>query len=294
MNSELIESRSNFGLHLEGDNVIDANLLSDTIRDIAELTKLAAKEENPEADLKMKVTAFRNGSFEIDFSAVILLGLTILSNPETFASTVITIVKGIFEIKKLLKGEKPKSIKDAGNGNIEVMSADGGSIIAPKASETVINNINIDTLVMNIAKNAKDHNPSGRFSLITQSGDFTCDAEDIFKMLAPIPREEIAFCKRLRTETHLHIKKPDLVGRSAWDFKYKGKIITAKIEDDAWVEGVNTGRVAIRAGDYINATIEINMEIDEVGNQIPDTEKYSVIKVHGDIVHDDAEQTSLL
>ena len=69
-NSELIKSTAQFGIHLEGESEIDAILLSKTISDMAELTQLAARKENPDAYLKMNVTAFKNGSFQIDFSTV--------------------------------------------------------------------------------------------------------------------------------------------------------------------------------------------------------------------------------
>jgi len=70
MDAELIKIKTAFGFHLSGESSIDAELLSKTIHGVAKLTDLAAKEENSEAYLKMNVTAFKNGSFEIAFSAV--------------------------------------------------------------------------------------------------------------------------------------------------------------------------------------------------------------------------------
>lgn len=64
----------------------------------------------------MNVKAFRNGSFEIDFSAIALVGLTFLSDPLTFAESVVAVLKGFLEIKKLLKGVPPKSVEATEDG----------------------------------------------------------------------------------------------------------------------------------------------------------------------------------
>lgn len=113
MENDLIQSKAQFSFHLDGENEIDATLLSKTIADMAELTKLAAREQDPDAYLKMNVTAFKNGSFQIDFATVCQAVQNIYQAAPVVAGlalTVVSAVKGIFEIKKILKGEKPKSI----------------------------------------------------------------------------------------------------------------------------------------------------------------------------------------
>ena len=70
MCAELTKSESSLNFHLDGESQIDAKLLSRIINDFAELTQCAAKDIDHEAYLKMNVTAFENGSFNIAFSAV--------------------------------------------------------------------------------------------------------------------------------------------------------------------------------------------------------------------------------
>lgn len=67
MGVKLVKSEDVFSFHLDGNSSIDAILLSKIISNIAELTKMAAIYENPDSYLRMNVTAFKNGSFEIDF-----------------------------------------------------------------------------------------------------------------------------------------------------------------------------------------------------------------------------------
>ncbi|MFZ5975179.1 MAG: hypothetical protein ACOYU3_07205 [Bacillota bacterium] len=295
MKQDLIQSQASFGLHLDGENEIDANLLSNTIRDIAELTKIAAKEENFEAYLKINVTAFRNGSFQIDFSTICEVGetlITIIGAASAFALTIVGIVKGYLEIKKLLKGEKPKNTVQIQDSKMEVENNIGQKVIVHKSSVAILTNVTIDQLTMNIANYVQEYNPSGGFTFLTQEGNVICLADDVKNISKPITIAEETLCKRLTVKADLPIKKVDLTGRSTWEFKYQGHVIIAKIHDEEWLAEVNSGNVPIRAGDYIKATLEIYFELDLYERPIPDSGKYNIIKVHG-IFHNYSEQIKL-
>jgi hypothetical protein len=292
---DLIKSSATFGLHINDYSEMDATLLANTIRDFAELTKAAAKEEDPEAYLKMNVTAFRNGSFQIDFSTVCMIGEKLITGAvyaAGFALTVVGIVKGFLEIKKLLKGEKPKSITKIGDGNTMVENNVGDTITVRDASVAIIDKKQIDSLIVNITQYIYEHNQTGGFCLKTQDGNVECSADDIKNMIKPMPISTETICKQTTEEATLAIKKADLTGRSAWDFKHRGKTIPARIDDDKWISEVNEGKIPIRAGDYIIATLETRVEMDEMGAPIQDTEKYNIIKVHK-IANDNTEQTKL-
>ena len=53
MDTDLIKSQENFSFHLKGNSSVDAVLLSKTIQDFAELSKLIALEENPDAFIRL-------------------------------------------------------------------------------------------------------------------------------------------------------------------------------------------------------------------------------------------------
>lgn len=181
-NTNLIESRSQFSFKLEGENEVDASLLAKTIGDIAELAKLAANTEDPEAYIKMNVTAFKNGSFQIDFSAICEAAKTLFDKADkiaAFALSVVGVVKGIFEIKKFLKGKKPKAIKDESTKIISVEDDAGNKITVPRSSAIVINNVRADQLTINIASYMQEHNPNGGFTISTEQGDLRCEPEDV-------------------------------------------------------------------------------------------------------------------
>lgn len=287
MENELIESKAKMSFHLDGESEIDAVLLSSMIADMAELTKLTAKETNPDSYLKMNVTAFKNGSFQIDFSAVCQVAETMFTGTAAcvgLAATVIGGVKGIFEIKKLLKGSKAKAVEKDDNGYITVEASNGKKITVPSQSGIVMNVVQVDQLVTNISSYAREHNPDGGFSVSDGEKTVYCSSEDVSGMSKPMPIVETSTCQRSRIDATMLIRKAVFEGSSKWGFDLNGKAIEASIEDDEFLlEFQRNG--SVNKGDHIQATLEVYVDLDLQGIPIKGTEKYTVIKVYGGILH---------
>lgn len=299
MVENFVKSKAGFSLHLDGNNEIDAVLLSKIIRDIASLTKMAANSENPEAYLKMNVTAFKDGSFEIDFSAICETAMTtaqtvvpMLASYFDLAHKAVNILKAYFEIKKHLKGAAPKEVHEKGDV-VEVTNIDGRIIQAPKASANIMYNSYIDNLVINISGYATEHDPKGGFSISDEKDHHHYTVDDIKQMTKLLPMEEIISCQKTRKETILYIRKPDILGNSRWGFKYENKNIEANIEDEDFLDSVHNG-LSVAAGDYVQARLEICVDLDPDGEPIKGSEKYTVYKVCGSIQHSSEEEQLLL
>ena len=56
------------------------------------------------------------------------------------------------------------------------------------------------------------------------------------------------------------------------------------MSDEEFIEKVHNGEI-IKAGDSIKVTLEVYVDLDELGNPIEGTERYTIVKVHGDIIH---------
>lgn len=291
LSNGLIESTTRFSFHLDGDSEIDTFLLTDTIQNMAELTKIAVTEENPEAYLKMNVTALKNGSFEICFSAVCTYAeeiLTFAATTAPLALTAVETVKGFFEIKKFLKGEQPKSVTENEDKTIRIEKSNAETITVNAASGNIINgnnNVTIDNCIVNIFHNAAEHNPSGGCSFSNEKGTTYYSNDDVKHMKKPFVQEQEVTISRVKAKAvDLSIKKPDLIGQSQWGFRYKNKNIDAKITDDTFLEQVHKG-IPIKRGDYITATLQIDTEMDLFGHPIAGSEKYEIIEVIGGIKH---------
>ena len=290
MEEKLVKSESSFAFHIDGDNFIDAEVLSNIINDMAKLTKYAAKEENPEAYLKMNVTAFRNGSFEIDFSTICEIKDDLINCVEVaipLAATLVGTVKGYLEIKKLIKGNKAKEVKELPDNKIQVTNLVGDSIIVNKSSGTILKDVNIDQTVVNISNNIYQHNPGGGFSFNNDNVNTHFDCNDIINLGKPVPMDDIITYQEKTITVNLLIKKADMLGHSAWSFIFQEKTILAPIVDYDFLKKVHNGNVYIHAGDYIEASLKVSYQIDEYNLPVEGTTKYVVEKVIGDIKSDE-------
>lgn len=73
------------------------------------------------------------------------------------------------------------------------------------------------------------------------------------------------------SEMILKVKKPDLLGHSMWEFKYKNKTIQAKLTDISWLEKFHLRKVIIKPGDSMRAIVNISEHYDQ-NNDVIDTE----------------------
>lgn len=282
-----MKSQAEFAIHFDGNSEIDAQVLSRTINEMARLTQMASKQVDPDAYIKLNVTAFRNGSFQIDYTTIFEAANTLftyLPQVSSTANTVIQTLRGFFEIKKHLKGKAAKEVNKLPNDEIEIVNADGSKIKTSKSSATIINNVQIDQIVVNLSNSMLEHNADGGFTFSSKDGTEHFNSSDVLNMSRSLPVSSNAICRRSHVSAILFIKKADLLGRSQWQFYWNDKKIDAAISDDDFLESVHS-ELAIKAGDYINATLVIYTELDFAGTLIEGSEKYNVIKVHGSINH---------
>jgi len=292
MGGKLMESRAELSFRLDGDNEIEAGLLSGLISDFASLTKAVALEQDRDAYLKMNVTAFRSGSFNIDFSAISEQAETIATIAASattvvaLASKVIDVVKGCFEVKRHLNGEKAKEIIDAGNGKIAVKNKDGAVLIAPKGSDVVQNNFYIDNLVAKISLGAQENNPNGGYTISAGECSTEFSPSDAAVISRAMPMETTSKVIASQAVADLQIRNATFVGRAKWKFYLDKKPIDASIDDDTFLELFYSGLLPIKPDDYITATYQVVTELDGNEMELTDTARYTIIKVHDGVKHD--------
>lgn len=79
-------------------------------------------------------------------------------------------------------------------------------------------------------------------------------------------------------EMILTIRKPDLLGKSQWEFRHGKDSLSANIEDDFWLETLHKGEVSIVSGSGISCTVAYKYEYDDRGNLI--SKHHDIVKVH--------------
>lgn len=297
MDNSIIKSSGSFSIHINGDSSVDAIALSQIISDMATLTREAAIAEESTADCKVSVTAFKNGSFQIDFTAVAGAAATLLTQAATIAniaSNAITTVKGYFEVKKVLNGSMPKEVKELSGNKILVTAEDGGTVLVNKGCEAVYINCNVDNRVQNITNCINQLENANGFSFDTDEGSSNYDKNDIDRISKPLPFIEESLYKISKVKTDLLIKKPDLLGHSTWSFRWNDKNIDAKIQDDDFLEYIHSGNYSIHGGSFITAEMEIIVRLNEDGTLDERSVNYVIKKVYGGIQDFAASMQSMI
>jgi len=83
-------------------------------------------------------------------------------------------------------------------------------------------------------------------------------------------------------EMRLLVKKPDMIGKSQWDFLDRGHVIRAKMSDADWVESYQNNQLMLKPGDAIDAKVRLtpkhgiddhsyNYDVLQVRSVIPST-----------------------
>lgn len=273
-------TQDTFSFTFDGSNEIEASLLGLSLSNIAFVTNEIAKLYSSDSDYDIKVCAFKAGSFEVFLTAALAYAcqqsaLYTLQD----ASAIFAILKAMFDIKKCLKGEKPKSVeKNELEGYVRIACPDGTDITAPLGSSIVISNPIVERKISEIGHAALLHNPEGGFRLSRESEHYHYDRDSVSDIAQTTdassnnPTESYRSC-----EVTLPIRKVDLLGNAAWSFKYGNKSISAKIGDKDFLAAVHSGENAYKAGDKLRVELTIKSNFSGDGQLI--SESYVIDRV---------------
>jgi len=286
------ESTDSFTLSFGGNNEIDAMLLASTMNDLVNILQQITYEIEPESFIKLTVTSFRPGSFNIDIKAIVNYFKNLLNKDNLeMASKILGILLACFQIKKHLKGDKPKSVEYKEDKSVITNSAGEQLIEDKRCAEIYFKNNKIDkniTNIFNVMVHCGDrdnltiiHNNKNNVIAIHKD-EFQDMATEIVK-----PEDNIEKTLTNTIETNLLLKKPDLLGNSKWGFIFD-KSIEATIKDEQWLHKVHTGKIKLYAGVKIPVKLLIECDYDEFMNPI--STRYTVLEVTGDIIEPDEQQ----
>ncbi|MHA1540322.1 MAG: hypothetical protein ACTSXQ_07590 [Alphaproteobacteria bacterium] len=293
MTDKLLESLDTFKVNFGGEHKIDAELFTKTIDNTVYLVKNAANSIDPSCFLRLEIKANKEGSFETVIDAVAKYSDTLFTKENIDLSTkIIAGFLAFLQIKAHLKGKRAKKIEKNSN-ETKITNQDGKVISTNKSIATsFFKDATIDNSIVNIFKDL-DGMDRGSFSIVHKKNDILFNKEDYNYMSQNVVDEKNSTSK-LETqkpiEVSLLLKKPDLLGDSAWQFVYN-KNISAKIDDERFLEKVHKGEIrSLYAGVRIPCLLQIEYELDEKFNPIPNSDKYTVLEVIGEIIEPDKNE----
>jgi hypothetical protein len=295
LKTQVSESIDTFKVKFGGDrHTIDAELFTKTINNTIDLVKASANAINPQAFLRLEIKANKEGSFETIIDAIAKYSVDLLTKDNIgLACEIITGFYFLLEIKKHLKGKKAKKIETK-EAQTAIVNQDNAVIKVPSnIANEFLNNSKIDNSIIMIFNDLKE-NMRDSFTIEHEDKKISFSEKDYDLMSANVVDEKNITSKVEKQEpvkVNLLLKKPDLLGDSAWQFVYN-KNILAKIEDKEFLEKVHTRKIkALYAGVKVPCLLQIEYELDDKLNPIRDSDKYTIIKVVGDIIEPEEDKS---
>ena len=272
-----------FGIKLFGDmEGVDANTLVDVLGNLSLAIHQINDDIQSNKSLKITIKYIQPGCYDI-FLAIqetILEAILnqILTSPVTTASEIVGILAGLIVIRKFLKGEEPKEIKEEKNLTIII---DG-----------VGNKLEIDTKTYNIFKSDQVVDAAIGKSFDTLSSDEAIEGLEIYdqnkKNLCKVESENFEYMslpspmpeqdtRKKPEEAILTIFKVVFEKGYKWQFYYQGNKISADIKDETFYSQIDSG-IKFSKGDKLIADIEIQQVFDKTIQSYINKE-YSIIKI---------------
>ena len=250
------------------DHQIDVRTLLEGFGGFCQLISSINQKVPGEAEVDIKVEAVSSGSFEIAIELwhvmPILLGTVVSSGP--FLPTIdflLTTLKEYIDLKKLLGGEKPDSIKEINDSTV---------IVTKNNKNCTVNNITFNTYKSdNVASDNLQKSSSAILSDATVNGmrldrEIEGRIEEVLQVnkeeLTPLAAQNAYMRPEERSNIEgsatLIIRSANLDAEGKWKCLYRGQKVNVSIQDVFFNERVRNNEIRFGNKDVLVVKLQIN------------------------------------
>ncbi|MGB4589491.1 MAG: hypothetical protein WBI17_09715 [Clostridiaceae bacterium] len=275
-----------FNIVFGGENEILLDDLLPALDGLSNLIGIVTSKVEPNAKVELKFKKSSQGSFDVEL-LMFLTGnfISLISNTEDPIKIVKTLVE-LIKFKTFLQGESPAKVVEGDDYSINVENFHGDTL---KISPVVYNVFQYPSTNENFRKMFSNNRESLSIAA-RDNGAIRVDKSEYEYLVADVKIDECSQVVEGINRIILHIKKPDLLGNSKWEFRHKEKSIKATIEDKDFLLKIQDGQISINSHTYCDCDLSFRNELDSIGNLV--RQEYKLLKVYDVKVADDGEQTS--
>lgn len=263
----------------------DINILtfSKTLENINTMIVEINKEQNKLTGLDLKVDirikALTPGSFNVTIDIIQEIVQNLLTNENVaYAASIVTVLSGIFGIRKFLQGKKPESISEIDN-RIQIKNNSGDVTIIERNTYHIYQSNTMVAEALNDTYSTLTHDPNvTSFNILdkTEQPIFHSERNE-FESCSEIVDMKDQERKVIIELTSLSINKICFEKDYKWQFYYKGHKIQAQIKDQDFFKRINDGE-KFSKGDSLEVELKINEEFSDENNTFI-IKSYEVIRV---------------
>lgn len=248
------------------------------------------KELYPDASVKIKVGAFKEGSFILELLSETTWLENLFSNDYVeVAGEVLAGFAIILKLRKLLKGKKAKEIKENKNGTVEITISDGSKVTIKDSVFNIYQNSTVvnKAIEKNFELLERDTEIEG-IKITEVKGKVKKEILDVNREAFEHISKPNEYLDRSQTENtlfneRLFIKKPNLFPQKnrvwIWEFIHRGRDVKAKITDKKFLKQINNG-LRVGQGDRLIVDLKVYYKFDKRFRTWIEANKFDVIKVH--------------
>jgi hypothetical protein len=251
---------------------IEANTLINSLLHFSNIVQEVNRELKTERKIEVKVNALSEGSFLVH----IILESNLLEAVENLftknnieiASSLMTVVGGVYTAAKFLKGKKGK-VLEAGPETTKIESQGGDVTYIDNRVYTIYENNKLvrEAISQEFQTLSKDENVTG-FAILNTNNE----------PIVSINKEEFNEIGGMQENTlMLNIVRLSFEKTMKWEFYYDGNKISARINDEDFAKLIDNGEQFAK-GDSLEAEIEIQQEFHKPVNAYIN-KSYKVIKI---------------
>lgn len=284
---------NNFKLKFDGQlHQIDANVLINSLIHTTAIIQEVNRYLDTGKKIEIKVKALEKGSFlvhiELLESALDSIKSLFTKQNVELAAVIVTILVGLIEVKKFLKGKKPKSVESK-EERTKIINENGDVLIIENATFNIYENSPIvkDALSQNFDALNNDPSITG-FEITDKNEKPIIRVEKVEFSDLSLKSEEISNDERIIKEAAtLNIVRLSFEESLKWEFYHKGNKVSAKIKDPNFYELINKGE-SFAKGDILEVELQINQKWDESVNTFVN-KSYQINKIVRHILRDEQQ-----
>ncbi|MBO6573341.1 MAG: hypothetical protein JJ958_12970 [Balneola sp.] len=268
-------------------NTVNATTYLNSLSSFVTIAEEVNKNLNNQEKISINIQAHKPGSFEVFLELVTSAYDTVdvmFNTGVTNAGDLFKIITGVYTVRKFLSGKKPKKIDEVEAG-INITNSKGNTITVNKNTYNIYNsNFSVIEALNNNFESLNNDSSVDSFEIYEKGNKpvFKSDKSD-FGFLTDQELEEIQADEKYVTTRHsIRVFKVVFEKKYTWQFIHKGEKINAKILDEKFLKGIESGTERFGKGDILEVELEVLKKYDEsLGAFI--NSKYSVKKVFNHI-----------
>lgn len=263
-----VQTSNEFKIRFDGQlHQVEANTLISSLVSISTILQETNAEVNKDSKVNIKIKALSEGSFCVnwvyDFVAMAAVVATpLLPQAISTTSDLLTILVSFLDLKKHLKGEEPKTIKEH-DESIEIENNSGKIIFINKPVYNLYTkNPKIqDAISSNFSTLQEDPTIESFEVLDANEHPLHVATKEDFSGMA-MKTSVLEKGTRVITEVAtLHVFKLVFDPKYKWEFYYKGNKISAYVTDDSFFSTVDSGEEFAK-GDTLIVELQIEQVFD--------------------------------